>query len=130
MEHAFALRSLAQQFPDDAALSESDRALLRQLAADHIAAITVSSDNIERELVPVLNNLGATAPGRRTSSDSAWQASAIHVFQAASRVEMLSSLLLGVARGEKANVNLPSELLGAVSDLRAHLEQNQRLLGR
>jgi len=39
-------------------------------------------------------------------------------------------VLLGVTPGENAHADLPSELLGAVNDLRADLDQNQRLLGR
>jgi len=130
MAHAFALRSLAEQFPDEAALSEADRASLHAMVFDHISAMGAPAANFDSSLTPVLTGLGATAQTRRTPADSAWQGSAEHVFQAAGRVEMLSSLLLGVARGEKANADLPSELLGAVSDLRSHLEQNQRLLGR
>ncbi len=132
MSHAYALRMLAQQFPDDAALNDSDRASLHALANDHISAMSVPADQFERELAPVLTALGAKKPAAISPADAgtAWQGSAALVFQAASRVEMLSSLLLGVARGEKSKTDLPSELLGAVSDLRIHLEQNQRLLGR
>jgi hypothetical protein len=63
-------------------------------------------------------------------SADTWQASAEQVFQAARHIEVLSSVLLGVTPGESVHADLPSELLGAVSDLRADLDQNQRLLGR
>ena len=128
--HAYALRSLAQQFPSDASLSDADRASLDAMVRDHLTAMDVPSANFDRAMVPVLTGIGATASTPATPADSAWQASAEHVFQAARKVEMLSSRLLGVARGEKANPDLPSELLGAVSELRAHLEQSQRLLSR
>jgi anti-sigma factor RsiW len=130
MAHAYALRALAQQFPSDASLNETDRAALRSLAEDHQAAMDIPLGNLERAMNPVLTALGAVARPRNTSSDATWQASAEQIFQAARNVEMLSSKLLGVARGEKANADSPSELLGAVSDLRGHLEQNRRLLGR
>lgn len=130
MAHAHALRALAQQFPSDASLNETDRATLRSLAEDHQAAMEVPLGNFERAINPVLSALGAVARPRNTPLAPTWQASAEQVFQAARNVEMLSSKLLGVARGEKANADSPSELLGAVSDLRAHLEQNRRLLGR
>jgi hypothetical protein len=130
MAHAYALRSLARQFPDDTALNAADRASLHAIASDHLSAMGVPSANYESSLVPLLADLGAASHARPASSDSAWQTSSEHLFQAAVRAEMLSSMLLGVARGEKANAELPSDLLGAVSELRAHLEQNQRLLGR
>jgi anti-sigma factor RsiW len=130
MAHAYALRSLAQQFPDDGSLSESDRAGLHALAGDHITAMAVPAGNYGNALVPVLTAIGAKATTPGISGAAQWQASAEQLFQAARRVEMLSSFLLGVAQGEKANADLPSELLSAVSELRAHLEQNQRLLGR
>ena len=120
MSHAYALRSLAQQFSSDASLNETDRDSLRSLANDHLVAMAVPARNFDHAMVPVLTGLGATARPQSAASDSTWQASAERVFQAARNVEMLSSKLLGVARGEKANADSPSELLGAVSDLRAH----------
>jgi anti-sigma factor RsiW len=130
MSHAYALRLLAQQFSSDASLNETDRDSLRSLAKDHLVAMAVPAGNFDREMLPVLTGLGATARPQSAASDATWQASAERVFQAARNVEMLSSKLLGVARGEKANADSPSELLGAVSDLRVHIEQNLRLLGR
>jgi Putative zinc-finger len=130
MAHAYALRSLAQQFSSDAWLNDTDRASLRSLANDHLIAMAVPAGNFDHAMIPVLTGLGATARPHSGPSDATWQASAEQVFQAARNVEMLSSKLLGVARGEKANADSPSELLGAVSELRVHLEQNLRLLGR
>lgn len=128
MSHAYAIRSLAQQFPNDRALTDTDRASLHALALEHLNAMSVPAGNYEHALVPVLAAMGATAPARASSAGSDWQAVSEQLFQAARGVEMLSSRLLGVARGEKANPDLPSELLGAVSDLRTHLEQDQRSL--
>ena len=130
MSHAYALRSLAQKFPDDVSLNETDRSFLHAIALDHLAAMASSAASLDRAIVPVLTALGATAPSSEAVPAASWQTSAELAFQAARNVEMLSSKLLGVARGDVANVNLPSELLGAVGELRAGLEQNQRLLGR
>jgi anti-sigma factor RsiW len=129
MAHAYALRLLAQKFPTDTALSEQDRATLRGLARDHVAAMATPLADFDRVLVPVLTALGATSSGTVTAAD-AWQGAAEQVFQAARRIEVLSSLLLGVTPGASGHADLPSELLGAVNELRAHLDQNQRLLGR
>ncbi len=134
MSHAYALRALAQQFPDDAILNNTDRVSLHALASDHLAAMAVPATRFENRIAPVLTAIGAKAQAHPAPNDAnsttSWQASALLVFQAARRQEMLSSVLLGVARGEKADADLPSELLGAVSELRAQLQQNQRLLGR
>lgn len=130
MSHAYAIRKLAQQFPTDAPLSETDRASLHALVLDHLTAMSVPAGNYDHALVPVLTALGASASARSSEPAGNWQACSEQLFQAARSVEMLSSRLLGVARGEKANQDLPAELLGAVSDLRADLEQDRRLLGR
>ena len=130
MSHAYALRLLAQKFPDDSAMDEADRAALRLLVRDHLTAMSVPAGNFERELVPVLTGLGATTAPSATAVNLSWQATSERTFQTARNVEMLSSKLLGVARGEKANLDLPSELLGAVNDLRSGIEQNLRLAGR
>jgi hypothetical protein len=130
MAHAYALHALALRFTDDASLDENSRGLLRGMALDHVNAMESPAANFDRAMAPALVALGAAAPPRSGTSGQTWQASSEQLFQAARKVEMLSSKLLGVARGEQANLNLPSELLGAVKDLRADLEQNHRLLGR
>jgi anti-sigma factor RsiW len=129
--HAYALRRLAQQFPTDASMNEQDRATLHGLARDHLAALNTPLANFGQVLVPVLTGLGATSAGGAASpAATTWQAVAEQVFQATRRIEMLSSVLLGVTPGESVHADLPSELLGAVNNLRADLDQNQRLLGR
>jgi len=130
MAHAYALRLLAQQFPTDDSMNDRDRATLRGLARDHLAALAAPLADFDRALVPVLTGLGAESSSRAAAAADAWQGAAEQVFQAARRIEVLSSLLLGVTPGENAHADLPSELLGAVNDLRADLDQNQRLLGR
>jgi anti-sigma factor RsiW len=129
MAHAYALRLLAQKFPTDTSMDQKDRATLRGLARDHLVAFAAPLSDFDHELVPVLTALGATSSRAAAASDT-WQGAAEQVFQAARRIEVLSSLLLGVTPGQNAHDDLPSELLGAVNELRADLDQNQRLLGR
>jgi hypothetical protein len=129
MAHAYALRLLAQKFPTDASLNDQDRATLRGLARDHLVALAAPLADFDRVLVPVLTGFGATS-SRAVAAADAWQGAAEQVFQASRRIEVLSSLLLGVTPGEIGHADLPSELLGAVNELRADLDQNQRLLGR
>jgi len=132
MAHAYALRLLAQKFPPDAfiaSMNEHDRATLRGLVRDHLVALAAPLADFDRELVPVLSGLGAIS-SRTVAASNTWQGAAEQVFQAARRIEVLSSLLLGVTPGQNAHADLPSELLGAVNELRADLDQSQRLLGR
>jgi len=129
MAHAYALRLLAQKFPVDDSMNQKDRATLRGLARDHLVALAAPLADFDQELVPVLTALGAASSRTAAASDS-WQGAAEQVFQAARRIEVLSSLLLGVTPGQSAHADLPSELLGAVNELRADLDQSQRLLGR
>jgi len=129
--HAYALRRLAQQFPTDAAMNEQDRATLHGLVRDHLVALNAQLGSFDQVLVPVLTGLGAKASSYTASPvANTWQVAAEQVFQAARHIEVLSSVLLGVTPGESVHADLPSELLGAVKDLRADLDQNQRLLGR
>ncbi|HEX3878619.1 MAG TPA: zf-HC2 domain-containing protein [Bryobacteraceae bacterium] len=128
--HAYALRALAQRFPDDGALSGEDRAALHAIALDHISAMAAPLGNFDRALSPLLTALGATPASPEFVSEPTWQASAEQVFQASRSIEMLSSKLLGVARSRQAEADLPTQLFRAVNKLRAGLEQNQRLLGR
>jgi anti-sigma factor RsiW len=130
MAHAYALHLLAQQFPSDTSMSSQDRATLRGLASDHLAAIATSLADFDRSLVPVLHGLGANAGSPEPAVSTVWQGAVEHLFQAARQVEMLSSILLGVTPAESAHADLPSELLASLSNLRADLDQNQRLLGR
>jgi hypothetical protein len=130
MAHAYALRLLGRQFPSDASMSERDRATLRGLARDHLTALAAPLANFDRALVPVLTGLGANSGSTPTAANNAWQSASEQVFQAARQVEVLSSMLLGVTPGQSADPDLPSKLLGAVNELRADLDQNQRLLGR
>jgi anti-sigma factor RsiW len=130
MAHAYALHLLAQQFPSDTSMSSQDRATLRGLAGDHLAAITASLADFDRALVPVLHGLGANAGSPEPGVSTDWQGAVEHVFQAARQCEVLSSILLGVTPVGSAHADVPSELLASLNNLRADLDQNQRLLGR
>jgi hypothetical protein len=130
MARAYALRALAQRFPSDSGLSESDRALLRNMAAENAAGLSVPLGNTEHTLGAVLVRMGATDSGAGAISGNTWQEAAQEVFRAARRVDSLSSLLLGAAPGDNADSDLPSELLRAVSRLQADLDECQRLLRR
>jgi len=48
MAHAYALRLLAQQFPTDDSMNDRDRATLRGLARDHLAALAAPLADFDR----------------------------------------------------------------------------------
>jgi hypothetical protein len=129
MARAYALRRLAQQYPSDAAMSDADREILRGMAREHASALAVSAANLEQTLTPVLTGLGAADTHPAAAADT-WQAAVEQVFLASRKVEVLSSLLLGVAAGDNPKEDLPSGLLNALRELRADLDQCQRLLRR
>jgi hypothetical protein len=131
MARAYALRALAQRFPaaDEARMEPADRQLLDDLARNHAAQFTSGIEGLHRTLAPVLVALGGTtAQGRPANSHVAWQAAAEDAFRSGRRVELLLSQLLGVAADTAGARNLPSDLLAAMADLRADLDDCQRNL--
>jgi len=134
MARAYALRGLAQRFPagSESSMAAEDRRVLRQMAREHIDALAVHIRGMESVLAPVLTGLGGAVPPQPSepSSVTAWQPASEQVFRSSRRVEVLVSLLLGVASGEKPSADLPGTLLVALKDLRANLEQCQRLLAQ
>jgi len=133
MARAYALRALAQRFPagEDSNLSTNDRTVLRQMTREHIDALEVHIRGMESVLAPVLTALGAsTAAQPQPAGSSAWQLSAEQVFRSSRRVEVLLSQLLGVASGEKPSADLPTNLLAALRELRANLDECKGLVGQ
>jgi hypothetical protein len=131
MSRAYALHDLAQRFPAAAetGLSAENRRVLREMAREHVTALSSTVNSLQRALAPVLTSLGGTAARRTVSPGTAWQASSEDLFRASSRVQVLLSVLLGVAPGQSSG-ELPSEVLSAVSELRADLDRCQQLLAQ
>jgi hypothetical protein len=125
MARAYALRALAQRFQagDEAQMTASDRQLLDDLARNHATNFAARIDGLHRTLAPVLVSLGGvTAQGRPANSHGAWQPAAEDAFRAGRKVEMLLSQLFGMAP-ERANAqSLPTDLLAAMAELQADLE--------
>jgi hypothetical protein len=126
MDHAYALRALAQRFPQGVSMSDADRALLSDLARSHVKTLSLQINDLHRTLAPVLTSLGGATAQGRSANYAAWQAAAEDVFTASRRVDVLLSQLLGAA--EAPNEQAPSDLLSAFADLRAKLEDCQKLL--
>jgi hypothetical protein len=128
MAHAYALRSLAQRFPEGTAMSDNDRALLVELARTHLKTLSSQINELHRTLAPVLVSLGgATAQGHPATNGRAWQTGAEDTFAAARRVEVLLSTLVG-ATAEAPKAHVASDLQAAFGDLRTAIEDCQKRL--
>jgi hypothetical protein len=123
MARAYALRALAQRFPEGAesGMEPADRRTLRDLARSHLAALAAQSGSMEHSLAPILRALGA--PAARAGSAAPppnWQSAAEDVFRSARRVEVLLTQVLGVSR-QGAAADSPAELAAALAGLHANL---------
>jgi hypothetical protein len=128
MARAYALRALAQRFPDDTGMSAADRGVLTDLAREHTRVLSSQVSDLRRTLAPVLVSLGGvTAQGRPANPGVGWQAAAEDVFRGSRRVEVLLSTVLGVTP-EPVTGRVPSDLLQAFAELRSSLDQLSGLL--
>ncbi len=130
MARAYALRALAQKFPASAEseLAAGDRRLLREMAREHAAALAQPVAGIEETLVPILTALGGAAEAPPAANHASWQPAAEDLFRASRRVDVLLSVMLGMAPGDGSTANLPAELRSALRELRADRDDCQRLL--
>ena len=89
---------------------------MREIAEEHTAALSSVLSNMEHTLSPVLVRMGAASGSDSAHASASWQAAAEEVLHSSHRVDAASSLLLGVAPGDNAKSDLPSELLRSVKD--------------
>jgi hypothetical protein len=131
MSRARALRTLAQRFQsgDETQLTAENRRLLRGMAREHINALSGTIQGLQHDLNPVLAALGGSGARGSVSQANSWQTAADDVTRDSRRVEVLLSVLLGVAPGQ-ASAELPSDVMSAVSELRADLDRCQQLLAQ
>ena len=132
MARAYALRKLAQRFPDaaEAAMAPVDRQTLRSMAREHASAMAVEVAAIGHVLTPVLTSAGGTAAQTQPAGSAAWQPAAEELLRRARRVEVLLSMLMGAAPGDIPAERLPSELLTALNSLGTQLDECRRLLAQ
>ena len=125
MPRVYALHNLAQKFPpeSEAQLSSQDLSLLRELTRKHAAALAEKIGGMERAMVPALTSLGAH---RRiyTAAAHGLGAGREDGFRSAGRVDVLGSQLLGMTPGSA----VPSDLIAAMKELEANLQDCQKLL--
>jgi hypothetical protein len=130
MARAYALRRLGQQFPQAsvAAMRMEDRRTLQALGREHLAALQKDLAKIQTTVNPVLKGIGGTArPAEEQAESTTWQPAAEQTLASARRVETLLAVVLGVSHGG-VTADAPSQLLTAMSQLTAEIEQCQRLL--
>jgi hypothetical protein len=129
MTRVYALRRLAEQFPQEAEqqLSPEDQRLLKDLGRQHVATLVQEVGAIETLASPLLAAHGA-AP---LASVASWQAGAQNLFASARQVETLLPVWLGATapdRDSTPNGDLPQQLSTALAQFQSDVQQCERLL--
>ena len=126
MARVYALHNLTKNFSPEAEahLSSSDVNLLHEMARKHAADLAGKVAAMDKILVPTLASLGGSASAIHPLVHANWQPAANDVLQSANQVEHLVSRLLGMTAGNAT----PSELMTALSELRANVDDCQKTL--
>jgi hypothetical protein len=124
MARAWALRRIAERFSATATaeMTDADRQVLHDLYREHAIALAKQAGEIERRLKPVLAPLGGKANRAQLPAADSWQAGTENLFTTARRVETLVATMLGVAPGETAANDIPTQVLSSLAQLRASTE--------
>jgi hypothetical protein len=124
MSRAYALRRIAERFTAavDTEMTAADRQVLHDLYREHATALAHKATEIDRMLKPVLGPLGGKAGRTPLPAAESWQAGTENLFTIARRVEALLAVMLGVAPGEAAGRDIPSQVLTSLAQLRASAE--------
>ena len=124
MKRVYALHNLAQRFSPEAEakLSAQDSNLLHALSRKHTAVLAEKIDAMDKILVPTLSSLGGTAASVTAAGHTSWQSATDDVFRNGRRMEVLISQMLGMTQGKASTNALPSDLMAALNELRADLD--------
>jgi hypothetical protein len=124
MKRVYALHNLALKFSPEAEakLSAQDLNLLHELSRKHTAVLAEKTAEMGKLLVPTLSSSGGTAPSVSGTGHTSWQLAADDVYRNGRRVDLLISQMLGMTQGKAANNALPSDLMAALNELRADLD--------
>lgn len=129
MARLYALRRLAQRFPQDveAQLAPGERDILRNLRREHADAFAAGIRQVQRTMTPALDALGAPAPHVPVPSNAtgSWQPATEDLFSLARRVEINLGGLLGSASAAVSASELPTRLAADLAHLRACAEAYQ-----
>jgi hypothetical protein len=127
MARVYALRSLAQRFPDGTPMAAADTTRLRGLARQHLTVLDTEIHDLHRTLAPVLVTLGGQTAQGGPVNERSWQAVSEELFRNARGLEVLLSGLLG-ATADGANAQAPTGLLKSFADVEADLDALSRTL--
>jgi hypothetical protein len=124
MKRVYALHNLAQKFAPEAEakLSAQDLDLLHELSRKHTAVLAEKVGAMEKLLVPTLSSLGGTAASVTATRHTSWQSATDDVYRSGRRMEVLISQMLGMTQGKVSTIALPSDLMAALNELRAGLD--------
>ena len=130
MKQVFAVRNLAHKFSpeDEKRLGADDLKLLHELSRKHTAVLAEAVGSMETVLLPTLSSLGGTAASVHSAGHANWQSAAEDVYRSGRQVEELMSQMLGVAQGKASSNVLPSDLMAAMNELRANLDDCRKTL--
>jgi hypothetical protein len=127
MARVYAIRALAQRFPDGSQMADADSTRLRGLARQHLSVLTGQVNELHRALAPVLVSLGGRSAQGRPASGRSWQTATEDLFRSSRRLELLLSNLLGATR-EGGSANLPADVLAAFADVKVELDALELML--
>jgi anti-sigma factor RsiW len=124
MKRVYALHNLAQKFSPEAEakLSAEDLNLLHELSRKHTAVLAEKVGEMEKMLIPTLSSLGGTAAAVPSAGHTSWQSATDDVYRNGRRMEVLISQILGMTLGKASTNALPSDLMAALNELRADLD--------
>jgi hypothetical protein len=125
MARIYALRRLATEFSPESEgqLSAANQQLLRDLARQHLEAMTRELSAINRIAVPVFGPVPSADSGQPDTMG--WQAAAENVFASGKQLESLMAGLLGLDASDNAQ---PRGFLAALAQVQASVQQCERLL--
>jgi len=124
MKRVYALHNLAQKFSPEAEakLRAQDLSLLHELSRKHTAVLAEKVGEMEKMLIPTLSSLGGTAASVPVTGHMSWQSATDDVYRSGRRMEVLISQMLGMTQGKASANALPSDLMAALGELRADLD--------
>ena len=96
--------------------------MLHALSRKHTAVLAEKIDAMDKILVPTLSSLGGTAASVTAAGHTSWQSATDDVFRNGRHMEVLISQMLGMTHGKASTNALPSDLMAALNELRADLD--------
>jgi Putative zinc-finger len=131
LAQAHALRNLADHFPPEreAQLEAADRRALRDMAREHITALSTAMGKTNAALNPVLGALGARGGVLGMLPTGPWQDTAQDILKVAQRIDRNLSVMLGAAPSDGTALS-PMDMRFDLFRLDSDISRCQRLLSK